>query len=88
MNFNTSLAKSFFKSANIRSDPAAIEKFKKIMIAKGTEIAKNAAENARVRMRKTVSVADLDEVQAFEDAEQDGEEPEEKEDEETEEEED
>ena len=61
MNFNTSLTKSFFKENNIRSEPKAIEKFKKIMIAKGLELAKIAAENARKRHRKTVSEEDIEE---------------------------
>ena len=61
ININTSCAKSFFKSVDIRSDPEAIEKFKTILVANGLAIAKNAAENARSRNRKTVSPQDFDE---------------------------
>lgn len=62
INFNTSLAKGFFKEVGIRSSPEAIEKFKELVIAEGIKIANTAKTNAESRNRKTVDVQDLDTV--------------------------
>ena len=59
---NTSCAKSFFKENDIRSEPDAVEKFKELLIVKGLEIAKAAANAAIKRNRKTVSVLDFEET--------------------------
>ena len=59
MNINTSLCKAFFKSVDARSTPEAIQKFRELLEVAGTEIAQRAADNARLRKRKTVSIEDL-----------------------------
>jgi len=69
MNINTSLAKAFFKENDIRSTPEAINKFKELLETAGLSIAKNAAENAKDRNRKTVSVLDFKESLDDEDEE-------------------
>lgn len=62
LNFNTSLAKGFFKEVGIRSSLEAIERFKVLVIAEGIKIANAAKNNAESRNRKTVDVQDLENV--------------------------